>query len=315
MSLSACGRVVVFPGKRNKIMAFDASKLKAYVDEKKFGLLKAAEFGTPSVQDFAIQTGIKSQAAINRLDVSSPLQDGSSCGFNASGDDTFSQRIIEVKPLKVNKEWCPKTLLKYWANYLVNAGAKRQDLPFEQYLTDEIVKNVQEQIEKIVWQGDTGLGIKGILGILGDTQETDVVKATFTGGQSAYDKVMAMYNAIPVGALDKAVVYLGMDDFRTFIQDMVAKNLYHYTAGEGLQTEFIIPGTGTKIKAAQGLNGTGKMAALVPDEVYVGCDYEDDDEQFDLFFSNDDRVWKLVIEFALGVQIYDPSRAVLGAEA
>lgn len=296
-------------------MAFDVTKLKAYVDEKKFGLLKLAEFGAPSVQDFAIQTGIKYQAAINRLDVDAPLQDGSDCGFSASGDDAFSQRIIEVKPLKVNKQWCPKNLLKYWQNYLVNVGAKKESLPFEEYLTTEIVDAVKEQVEDIVWQGNTGLGIKGILGILGDVAETDVVKATFTAGQSAYDKVMAMYNAIPVEVLDKAVVYVGMDDFRTFIQDMVAKNLYHYSAGEGLQTEFVVPGTATKIKAATGLNGTGKMVALIPSEVYVGCDYEDDDEQFDLFFSEDDRVWKLVIEFVLGVQILDPARVVLGLKA
>lgn len=296
-------------------MAFDVTKIKAYVDEQKIPLLKKTIFGAESVKDFAKQLGVKYKDALNILTVSAPLADGSTCGFSASGDDAFTQRILEVKPLKVNKEWCPKALLNYWNGYLVNVGATRQNLPFEEYLTSEVIRNVNEQIEKIAWVGDASLGVKGIIDIA--SGETEVVDVTLEAAQSAYDKIMAVYNAIPSEVLDKAVIYVGLDMFRSFVQDMVTKNLYHYSAGEGtdVKAEFIIPGTSTRIKAANGLNGTKKIVAVNPEEVYVGTDMLDDSEVYDMWFDQSSRTYRMDIEFNFGVQIAYPNRVVLGAEA
>ena len=43
----------------------------------------------------------------------------------------------------------------------------------------------------------------------------------------------------------------------------------------------------------------------------MGVDLINDKEEFDLFYSKDDRVWKLVIEFVLGFQIAFPDEMVL----
>lgn len=117
--------------------------------------------------------------------------------------------------------------------------------------------------------------------------------------------------AIPVDVLDRAEIFVGRDLFREFMNDMVEKNLYHYSAGEGSLTEFIFPGTNVKVNATAGLDGSGLAVAGDPKGIVMGVDLINDKEEFDLFYSKDDRVWKLVIEFVLGFQIAFPDEMVL----
>lgn len=299
--------------KQKKDMAFDVSTLTNYVDERRLDLIRKSVLGAKSINRLNVQTDVAYKAAINILDVDAPLQDGKDCGFNAQGNDKFSQRVITVAPLKVNQEFCAKTLLDKWNGYLVNVAANNPNIPFEEFITEGAVESVDRQVEKIIWQGSDDPEISGVTEIL--KAEASAVKVEFAAGTSAYDKIMKAYANIPVSILDKAAIFVGQDLFRDFIQGMVEKNYYHYTAGEGLQSEFILPATNTKVIATEGLNGTGKVVACDPKGIYVGTDLVNDREAFDLFFSKDSRTWKLVIEFVIGVQVAFPDQCVLGEDA
>lgn len=256
-----------------------------------------------------MQPDVKGTAAINLLAITAPLQDASSCGFSAQGDSKFTQRNIAAKPVKVNSQWCPKDLLGKYTEWAVNISAKNPNLPFEEYLTQGIVEDVDKQVEKIAWMGSDSLGISGVTEIL--SAETTTVKKKYAAGTSAYDIVKQAYMAIPVDVLDRAEIFVGRDLFREFMNDMVEKNLYHYSAGEGSLTEFIFPGTNVKVNATAGLDGSGLAVAGDPKGIVMGVDLINDKEEFDLFYSKDDRVWKLVIEFVLGFQIAFPDEMVL----
>ena len=68
---------------------------------KNFGLV-----GIATRQRIGIQTGIKKSAYLNFLEVEPVLQDGSDCGFSASGSVTLTQREINVATIKVDMQWC-----------------------------------------------------------------------------------------------------------------------------------------------------------------------------------------------------------------
>ena len=290
-------------------MGYKVDTLPAYIKQNRDILIKKTVLGAPSVDKFTVQADSKGTVAINLMDIAAVLQDGASCGFSAAGSTNFSQRNLVTKVVKVNSQWCPKDLLGKYTEWAVNISAKNPNLPFEEYLTQGIVEDVDKQVEKIAWMGSDSLGISGVTEIL--SAETTTVKKKYAAGTSAYDIVKQAYMAIPVGVLDRAEIFVGRDLFREFMNDMVEKNLYHYSAGEGSLTEFIFPGTNVKVNATAGLDGSGLAVAGDPKGIVMGVDLVNDKEDFDLFYSKDDRVWKLVIEFVLGFQVAFPDQMVL----
>lgn len=290
-------------------MGYKVDTLPAYIKANRDILIKKSVLGAKSVDKFTVQPDSKGTVAINLMEISAPLQDGSSCGFSAQGDTKFSARNIVTKVAKVNSQWCPKDLLGKYTEWAVNISAKNPNLPFEEYMTNAIIEDVDRQVEDIAWKGDDELGISGVTEIL--SAETTTVKKTYAAGTSAYDIVKQAYMAIPVGVLDRAEIFVGRDLFREFMNDMVEKNYYHYSAGEGSLTEFIFPGTNVRVNATAGLDGSGLAVAGDPKGIVMGVDLVNDKEDFDLFYSKDDRVWKLVIEFVLGFQVAFPDQMVL----
>ena len=136
---------------------FVVSGLPAYVQDNRDLLLKNFGLvGTATRQRIAIQTGIKKSAYINFLDIEPVFQSGEGCGFSASGTATLSQRTINVARIKVNLDICPDTLVGKYAEYLVRINANPGALPFEQYVIDGLVAEINKGIEKLIWQGDIG---------------------------------------------------------------------------------------------------------------------------------------------------------------
>lgn len=292
-------------------MAMDFTNLPAYVEQEKLGLIKKTVLGAKTLGYINVQADVKGAAAINVIDADATLQAGG-CGFNAQGGARFSQRTINTKLLKVNQAICDKDFLNYWTSYAVKVGAGKEVLPFEEHYTSLIVDRVKEQVEKMIWQGaDNATEFKGLLPILeGEEDVIDVAAKT-----TAYEAIKAVYAAIPENILDKAVIFVGADTYRTFIMEMVEKNFYHYDGGSVESKEFVLPATNTKVVAVNGLNGTKKIVAGDAANFYYGCDMMNDAETFDLWYSQDNREYRLAIQFNGGVQVAFPDEVVVGALA
>lgn len=185
---------------------FVVSSLPTYVQDNKDLIIKNfALVGTASRQRFGLQTGIKTSAYLNYLELNPTLQDGKGCGFSASGTATLTQRTITTAIIKVNMDICPDSLLGKYAEYLVRIGAKSDELPFEQYIIDGITAELNKKIEKLIWQGDTAsnsIDLKWIDGILkqvgADATIPAAQKVTITGTTaSAMADITAVYMAAP----------------------------------------------------------------------------------------------------------------------
>ena len=294
-------------------MAMDLTKLPAYVEQEKLPLVKKTVLGAKTASIINVQSDIKGSAAINLLSVDPTLQAGG-CGWNDAGNAAMSQRIIKTKFLKVNQSFCDKDFLNYWTNYEVKVGVGRETLPFEEYFTSAIVDKVKESVEKMIWNGnDSATQFKGLLPIL--SAEEDVITVGPADGTSAYAAIKEVYAAIPENILDKAVIFVGADTYRAFIMEMVEKNFYHYDGGSVEAKEFVLPATNTKVIAVNGLNGTKKIVAADPMNLYYGCDLLNDTETFDLWYSQDNREYRLAIQFNAGVEVAFPSEVVVATMA
>lgn len=290
--------------------------LTQYIEERRLPLIKEAVLKSKSAALFTPQTDVKWKAALNLVMATPVLQDGSACGFNNAGTAELSQRVITAPTIKVNQAFCHKDFLKYWTGYEVRVGVGEENMPFEEYFTSLIVEEVKAANEKLIWQGDTAseddaLNLTdGILKLVGE--DSTVVSATTAA--SAYDAIKNVYLKIPEKVLDKAVIFVGADTFRTFIQEMVDKNLYHYSANNTDQ-EFIFPASNTKVIAVNGLNSTKKIVAARLENLFIGVDMMDDAEKFEMWYSKDFDEYRLAIQYNLGVQYAYGDEIVVGGIA
>lgn len=292
--------------------------LPAYVEQRRLPLIKEAVLKAKSASLFNLQSDIKTDAALNLLTTDVQFGDGLTCGWDEAGTQTLSQRILKTGNIKINMAYCDKAMLKYWTQYQIRVAAGQKTLPFEEDFVSAVVENVKEAVEIAIWQGDTTSQTNnlkyfdGLLKILKNAEGTVDVVIT---GASAYDDIMAVYNAIPEKVLEGASILVGADTFRKFVNELVAKNYYHYS-GENLNGEIYLPASQVKVIAVNGLNGTNKIVAGQLDKnFFYGVDMVNDEEKFELWYSQDFREFRLAIEFNAGVQVAFPDEIVLGAKA
>ena len=298
-------------------MALNVSTLSNYVEEKRLPLIAKSFLRGKTIDLIQLETGVLQDTALNLVSAQVEFGDGASCGWNPTDGVALSQRILKPTFLKVNQAFCDKDLLKKWASYEVKLAAGREQLPFEEKFLEEIANSINESIEKLVWQGDTSHTNEpdGFLKIL-ETGGSGVVSVTWNAGTTAYNKIKAVYNAIPANIIDKedTVIFVGEETYREFIQDLVAANLYHfspdYKAGE-----YMVPGTSIRVIAVNGLNSTGKIVAGRLSNFFYGVGAEDDKDTFDFWYSQDNREFRLAAYFAIAVQVAYPNEIVLGKQA
>lgn len=293
-------------------MAFVVSSLPDYVNQNSKELISKSVFGAPSVRHLNLMTGVKYKDAINIINTEVGLQERT-CGWSASGDVTFSQAIMEVGAYKVNAALCEEDLRKKWMNSEVMTAAGAEVLPFEERISGEIVASITNKVEKLIWQAKKSEGdlFNGLLTqAIAASASTDVQSSAST----TYGKIKDVYMAIPASILDKAAIFVGVDTFRAFCQDLVTMNLFHYSAElDPERMEVILPGTNTRVIAVSGLNGTNAIVASDPANLFYGVDMVDDLEQFKLWYSDDNQEFRLAVKFNAGTAIAFPDLVVYDA--
>lgn len=288
-------------------MSFIVNTLPDYVEQRKGELLQKAVLGFETRQYVNLMTGVKYKEALNILSTD-PVIQSRTCGFDPSGNVSYTQRVMTVAPYKVNMSICEEDLRKKWMNDQIIVKAGGEVLPFEEKTTDDIVKKVNNQLENLIWNAtDAANGFDGLLTIA--NAEADVIDVT--KGASDYETALNVYNAIPAEILDKAEIFVGLDKFRSIRGEITAKNLYHYTADVAEKNTIILPGTDTKLRGVAGLSGKGQMVAADPANLFYGVDMADDAETFDLWYSKDHQEFRLAIKFNMGAQIAFPDQVVV----
>lgn len=277
---------------------------------KSFGLV-----GTGTRARIGLQTGIKKDAYLNYLDLSAVFQDGSGCAFNPLDEITLSQREINTAAIKVDGQICPETLLGKYAEYLVRINATENDLPFEQYIIEALVAQINKGIEKLIWSGNTGGSPADPIDGFGTqfAADSSVISATLTSIADAYTAVKTVYFLMPEETLERGgLIFVDPAIFRALLNDLVVLNYYHYDMGNGNPEEILLPGTDVRVVKTPGLASTNAIVGTFGDNLVYGCDMENDHEDIDLWWSQDDRVFKYQVKWNSGVAYHFPDQIVFG---
>ena len=299
--------------------SYNVSGLPAYVDQNRPLLLNEAILGGISAREFTLMAGVKSYAALNILTSNVQFGDGSVCGWNEAGSSTLSQRVLETGQIKVNMAICDKTLLGKWAEYQVRIAAGQKNLPFEEDLMRDLSRRISNALEVAIWQGDKTSGtanlnkFDGMIKLL-SAAGSGAISSTKPAGETT--KIAAVKRALlamPAGTLtEDAVIFCGTDFLRDYEQELVTANLFHFEPGMDYDS-IRIPGSRVRLIATVGLDGQNYLVAGQLSNFFFGCDLMDDSEKFEVWYSQDNREFRIAVEFNAGVQVAFPGNVVIAA--
>jgi hypothetical protein len=312
-------------------MAFSVSSLANYTKENEALLVTSSVLGakTASLIKSAgnVMVGVKSAETINIMDTDAFFQAGGTCGWNASGTTSFTQRTVTVGKIKVQEALCPKTLEAKYLQKALPTGSTYDSIPFEQEYTDKKALTIAAQLETAIWQGDTASAngnlnkFDGLIKLIGAA--SGVVDANVSGFVSGApltsitaSNVIALldgvYKAIPakVVAADDMTIFVGQDTFRTYTIALKNANMFNYAFDGKADSEFVLPGTTIKVVAVAGLNGTNDIYALRLSNLFLGTDLLNEEEKFEIFFAKEADEVRFAAEFKMGVNIAFPDEIV-----
>jgi hypothetical protein len=312
-------------------MAFSVSSLANYTKENEALLVTSSVLGakTASLIKSAgnVMVGVKSAETINIMDTDAFFQAGGTCGWNASGTTSFTQRTVTVGKIKVQEALCPKTLESKYLQKALPTGSQYDSIPFEQEFSNKKAETIASQLETAIWQGDTASAngnlnkFDGLIKLIGAA--SGVVDANVSGFISGApltainaSNVIALfdgvYKAIPakVVAAEDMVIVCGMDTFRTYTIALKNANMFNYAFDGKADSEFVLPGTSIKVVALQGLNGTNDVYAMRLSNLFLGTDLLNEEEKFEIFFAKEADEVRFAAEFKMGVNVAFPDEIV-----
>lgn len=379
-------------------------QLNIYVDQNRDALISGAVAGAKSAQLLNLQVGYKSSGSINIMDTDVVFQLDAS-GRTPSGTTSLTQRVLAVAPIKIEEDIDVKALNAIYQQHNLKAGSADDVVPFEQAWTELKVKKVSNELEKLIWAGDTGwtgtnnlnrfngflevlraessvIGVGlldaqtiqittaptadedvtisfGAVDVVVAILDADTVDQVATKIQVAVDAVdgytatvstdtvsitgavLATYDAGTTGTTatvtsvditkgntiaivegvyegisdavlesGEAIIVCGFDFFRMYQSALKDANLFHYSA-DSTDFELPIAGTNVKLIALQGLTGTQAVLSGKPENFVIGTDLANEEEEFDVWYSKEDKIVKLDITFKYGVQVAFPEEITL----
>jgi hypothetical protein len=289
----------------------NVSALPDYIQEHRDELFINAILGAKTLGLVEIMPNVKFKDALNYLDSEVVLQDGSECGWNPQGSDTFSQRYIETVAVEVEKEFCWKDFEKKYMNYQLLWEAGREKLPFEQKIAESNMNAIQNAVEDLVWKGDNGLGIDGFIAA---AENASAATVEFETGQTVSDKIDAIVGALSFKMLKKGVnIYVSPTDFASYIREQNGVCCANKPVLDAASESITYFGDSRiKIIPVLGLEGAGAIVAATPDALVYATDVEGSEKAYRMWFGAKEEKFMFRVLFRAGTAIKFPDEVVLG---
>lgn len=264
---------------------YNASAMTEYVNVHKDELFVKSTVGAKSLKYVEKMYDVKHKEQLNYLDSTVVLADGSACGWNPQGTDTFGEKFIEVHPISVQKEFCGKDFRKSFANYQLEWESGRISVPFEQKIAESNMNAIQDAVEKMIWQGDATVGVTGWLADIAN--ESLATKLTADSGDTIVTVIDKLVAGLPIAMLNRGRVnlFVSYTTFRAYVQ---LKNAY-CCANQPIidaNTEELAYAGDSRIVIVpvMGLEGASiKAVAANEDSLVYGTDIEGADNKYRWF--------------------------------
>lgn len=291
--------------------AINVNTLPEYVEQNRDELIVKASTGFKTLDYLDLMLGVKHKEAFNYLDSEVVLQDGSECGWNPQGSETYSQRSIEVHPVEVEKSICWKVFKEKYMNHQLLWEAGRETIPFEQKIIDSNIAAINEAMEDLVWQGNSALTIDGLI------KEAENVSATtieFASGATAVDKVDSLVAALPVKMLKQGVnIFMSYTDFRSYIQESNGTCCANRPIIDAAVETLTYAGDSRiKLIPVLGLENTGVMYAGTQRALVYATDLENSENTMRVWFDEKNEEFDFRVLFVANVGIKYIDEVVVG---
>lgn len=290
------------------------SGLTDYINQRRDELFVKSVAGAKSLDYVEIMTNVKYKEALHYLDSTVVLADGSECSWNPQGSDVFTEKFIEVKPIKVEKSYCWKDFRKKWLNYELQFEAGRETLPAQEKIAESNVNAVQLAVEDLVWKGDSGLSINGWIDIIKAESGASV---EFASGATVTAKIDQVVAALPLAALKKGVnIFMSYTDFRGYVAEANAT----CCANRGIidaasETLTYLGDSRITLIPVLGLEGTNAIVAASKEALVYATDLEDSESVLKWFYVEKDDTFNFRILFNAGMAVKYIDEVVLGEPA
>ncbi len=296
------------------------TNITGYINETKLGLIGKVFNGADSMEYLNKQSGIKGATQLTLLDTTVQFADGTVCGWDPKGADTFSKRVIEPALIKVQKAWCPDVLFKTWMNEQLNyaaSGTEMTDAKIAEVVVGQQVTEVSKALEKAIWQGKKTTDLfDGLATII---KASNAVKYEYATGATVSSIVDAVIEKVPEDAysMGDVVIYMGKDMYRKYLQELRANgNLVLNMAYDDLRApkSVIAPLTDVRVIGVSGLNNTGEAYASFANNFIYGTDLINGPEDVSFKYVDYDETYHLNIKFVAGTQVAFPALIVYAVE-
>ena len=256
--------------------------------------------------------GVKYQDVVPMLESSVVLKDGSSCGWDPNGADTISPIIIKDFPVVVQKTFCGKDFRKSFANYELNWKAGGVEVPFAEAFINSNLQAISDELEKLVWNGDTVIGIDGFL------KQLDATKKTLAG-TTATERIDEVVKGLTDRMLKKGVnVFVTPALFRQYIAEQNAECCANKpTIDAAVATLSYVGDSRVKIIPVSGLINETKVqiVAATADALVYATDIENSENEFRWFRDEKEGTENLEVLFLAGTAVRYADEAQLYVNA
>jgi len=269
-----------------------------------------------------------------QLLANSPVpQDGSTCGFNASGDSTFTQRMITTSAVKYQDELCMRALEAKWTQLMLKKGQHYDDGSAPEVMRailDDVLNQIKRRQETADWQGSTTAlsaylnRYDGLIKIIaaastGGTATAVAGPVTTSNVRTIVAAVVSKIGQVATLVGNPAVkIFMGYDIAELYRQKIFTDNLFHVN-GQGGQKGMMAEGSVHEIVPVHGLDGLGASSgaaapfifAFDPDRnLFLGVDNPNEEDEAKVWYSEDDDLVKYSFRFRRGWQVAYPSEII-----
>jgi hypothetical protein len=213
-----------------------------------------------------------------------------SCGFDPTGATTQNLVTVDLCNKKVNQQLCPYDLYDtYLSQSLTNANFQ-ETVPFEEVILTDISNRIANQVEKQLWQNNTGTGstiydnacFNGVTKLITSGNGATQIAYSAATPSNGLDVFTTIYQNIPANVLhrDDLTIFCSYANYRGLVASMRNNSFVNLftmdTAGttSGADWVLMLPGTNVKVIPTVGLDGVNAYYAGASAYYMVGMNNE-----------------------------------------
>jgi hypothetical protein len=285
-------------------MSFVTTGMTDYVKQEGLGLIVKAITEGKTTSMVNVISGLKGSAEVPFLSSTINLVKGHNCNMTDTSSSTFTPVLVSVNEVSYFESLCSPAALE---NKALMYELGNNEIPFAQAFLSDKALSISKKIDQLVWTGEKPTdAVDGFIEMASDAG----LLVTVTGATSGVTEVIDTLIDAAITAddtfesSDNVKIFLSFGNFRQYVKELVAANLYHYSpdaqrSGDGI----FHPGTKVEIVPTTGLAGVNFAYLADTEHLHVGTNLLSETEGIQVIYEEKSRLVFLRSDFYLGTGV------------